>query len=138
MFTEEKISVIFGNIEEIFKFSTQFLETLESAYCKEQPHQSELGKCFLTHVSQNYISLLWQDIDSMMVLLVILRCLNLSYLIKCPATYLYCYGLFSTSVYANQSSALSMCTYILSLCGQTLNMFESFLCHLLNSRVTQN
>ncbi|XP_052058148.1 uncharacterized protein LOC127698633 isoform X2 [Mytilus californianus] len=49
MFTEEKISVIFGNIEEIFKFSTQFLETLESAYCKEQPHQSELGKCFLKH-----------------------------------------------------------------------------------------
>ena len=51
MFTEEKISVIFGNIEEIFKFSTQFLETLESAYCKEQPQQSELGKCFLKYVS---------------------------------------------------------------------------------------
>ncbi|XP_076098753.1 uncharacterized protein LOC143068516 isoform X3 [Mytilus galloprovincialis] len=49
MFTEEKISVIFGNIEEIFKFSTQFLETLESAYCKEQPQQSELGKCFLKY-----------------------------------------------------------------------------------------
>jgi len=56
MFTEEKISMIFGNIEEIFKFSTQFLETLESAYCKEQPHQSELGKCFLKHVSGNILA----------------------------------------------------------------------------------
>ena len=55
MFTEEKISVIFGNIEEIFKFSTQFLETLETAYCKEQPHQSELGKCFLKYVSRNIL-----------------------------------------------------------------------------------
>lgn len=51
MFSEERISVMFGNIEEIYDFSNRFLESLESAFQEDHPHLSELGQCFLDHVS---------------------------------------------------------------------------------------
>ncbi|XP_061614247.1 rho guanine nucleotide exchange factor 4 isoform X3 [Phyllopteryx taeniolatus] len=49
MFTEEQLHTIFGNVEEIYKFQRKFLKILEKKYNKEQPHQSEIGCCFLEH-----------------------------------------------------------------------------------------
>lgn len=63
MFSEERISVMFGNIEEIYDFSNRFLESLESAFQEDHPHLSELGQCFLDHVSvkvrHNRIKINW-------------------------------------------------------------------------------
>lgn len=47
MFSEDRISVIFGNMEAIYEFSQKFLENIESSFVKENPHQSQLGHCFL-------------------------------------------------------------------------------------------
>uniref|UniRef100_A0A3Q2XJX2 Rho guanine nucleotide exchange factor 4 n=1 Tax=Hippocampus comes TaxID=109280 RepID=A0A3Q2XJX2_HIPCM len=47
MFTEEQLCSIFGNVEEIYKFQRKFLRILEKKYDKEQPHLSEIGRCFL-------------------------------------------------------------------------------------------
>lgn len=52
MFTEEELHAIFGNIEEIYRFQKVFLQGLEKKFCKEQPHLSEIGCCFLEHVSR--------------------------------------------------------------------------------------
>uniref|UniRef100_A0A3B3S8P4 Rho guanine nucleotide exchange factor 4-like n=1 Tax=Paramormyrops kingsleyae TaxID=1676925 RepID=A0A3B3S8P4_9TELE len=49
MFTEEELHAIFGNIEEIYRFQKVFLQGLETKFCKEQPHLSEIGCCFLEH-----------------------------------------------------------------------------------------
>lgn len=51
MFSEDRISVIFGNMEAIYEFSQKFLENIESSFVKEHPHQSQLGHCFLECVS---------------------------------------------------------------------------------------
>lgn len=51
MFTEEQLCSIFGNVEEIYKFQRKFLRILENKYDKEQPHLSEIGRCFLEGVS---------------------------------------------------------------------------------------
>ncbi|XP_021346351.1 uncharacterized protein LOC110445775 isoform X2 [Mizuhopecten yessoensis] len=48
MFSEDRISVIFGNIEDIYNFSNRFLESLDCAFTADSPHLSELGHCFLT------------------------------------------------------------------------------------------
>ncbi|XP_033760813.1 uncharacterized protein LOC117342707 isoform X2 [Pecten maximus] len=48
MFSEDRISVIFGNIEDIYSFSNRFLESLDQAFTSDSPHLSELGHCFLT------------------------------------------------------------------------------------------
>ncbi|XP_069103567.1 LOW QUALITY PROTEIN: serine-rich adhesin for platelets-like [Argopecten irradians] len=51
MFSEDRISVIFGNIEDIYSFSNRFLESLDRAFppiASDSPHLSELGHCFLT------------------------------------------------------------------------------------------
>lgn len=52
MFTEEQLRTIFGNIEDIYRFQRKFLKGLEKKFNKEQPHLSEIGCCFLEHVSR--------------------------------------------------------------------------------------
>ncbi|XP_046325681.2 uncharacterized protein LOC124110386 isoform X3 [Haliotis rufescens] len=49
MFPEEKISIIFGNIEEIYNFATKFLASLDKVFNKEAPHMSGVGEVFLSH-----------------------------------------------------------------------------------------
>ncbi|XP_069496802.1 spermatogenesis-associated protein 13 isoform X2 [Ambystoma mexicanum] len=49
MFTEAQLNIIFGNIEDIYKFQRKFLKDLEKQYNKEEPHLSEIGTCFLQH-----------------------------------------------------------------------------------------
>ncbi|XP_067668908.1 uncharacterized protein [Haliotis asinina] len=49
MFPEEKISIIFGNIEEIYNFATKFLASLDKVFNKESPHLSGVGEVFLSH-----------------------------------------------------------------------------------------
>lgn len=52
MFTEEQLHTVFGNIEEIYRFQRMFLKGLEKRFNNEQPHLSEIGLCFLEHVSE--------------------------------------------------------------------------------------
>ncbi|XP_035272123.1 uncharacterized protein spata13 isoform X2 [Anguilla anguilla] len=47
MFTQLQINTIFSNIEDIYRFHRKFLKNLERYYNKEQPHQSQIGSCFL-------------------------------------------------------------------------------------------
>ncbi|XP_040196444.1 spermatogenesis-associated protein 13 isoform X2 [Rana temporaria] len=47
MFTEAQLKIIFGNIEEVYKFQKAFYKNLEKQYNKEEPHLSEIGDCFL-------------------------------------------------------------------------------------------
>ncbi|KAK3095993.1 hypothetical protein FSP39_021809 [Pinctada imbricata] len=48
MFNDERISVLFGNMESIYDFSDRFLQKIEKSYQDDHPHLSELGQCFLT------------------------------------------------------------------------------------------
>ncbi|XP_041055887.1 uncharacterized protein LOC121284462 isoform X1 [Carcharodon carcharias] len=49
MFAEAQLNIIFGNIEEIYKFQRKFLKDLEKLFNKDEPHLSEIGSCFLQH-----------------------------------------------------------------------------------------
>ncbi|XP_069749052.1 spermatogenesis-associated protein 13 isoform X3 [Narcine bancroftii] len=49
MFSDEQLKVIFGNIEDIYRFQMSFVRDLEKQYNKEDPHLSEIGPCFLEH-----------------------------------------------------------------------------------------
>lgn len=51
MFSEEQLRTIFGNIEDIYRCQKAFVKTLEQKFNRERPHLSELGACFLEHVS---------------------------------------------------------------------------------------
>lgn len=51
MFNEDQVKVIFGNIEDIYRFQMGFVRDLEKQYNTEEPHLSEIGPCFLEHVS---------------------------------------------------------------------------------------
>jgi len=53
MFPEERIQLIFGNIETIYTFACKFVGQLEKCIdvC---PHLSEVGQCFLDNVSNKY------------------------------------------------------------------------------------
>ena len=52
MFPEQRLQTIFCNIEEIYRFSEQFLRDLEKSINTEAPHDSHIGCCFVKHVSQ--------------------------------------------------------------------------------------
>ncbi|KAM4663418.1 rho guanine nucleotide exchange factor 9 [Discoglossus pictus] len=49
MFSDEQLKVIFGNIEDIYRFQMGFVRDLEKQYNNEEPHLSEIGPCFLEH-----------------------------------------------------------------------------------------
>jgi hypothetical protein len=49
MFSTETLSTIFGNIEEIYRFSSDFLAELEKHVQPHQPELSEIGACFVRH-----------------------------------------------------------------------------------------
>ncbi|XP_035182410.1 rho guanine nucleotide exchange factor 9 isoform X3 [Oxyura jamaicensis] len=49
MFNDEQLKIIFGNIEDIYRFQMGFVRDLEKQYNKEDPHLSEIGPCFLEH-----------------------------------------------------------------------------------------
>lgn len=51
MFSEEQLRIIFGNIEDIYRCQKAFVKALEQKFNRERPHLSELGACFLEHVS---------------------------------------------------------------------------------------
>lgn len=50
MFSDEQIETIFGNLEQLLEFQSEFLEDLESRVDWDAPHKSCLGDTFLTHV----------------------------------------------------------------------------------------
>lgn len=58
MFNDDQLKVIFGNIEDIYRFQMGFVRDLEKQYNTEEPHLSEIGPCFLEHVSSNDINIL--------------------------------------------------------------------------------
>ncbi|KAJ8030663.1 Spermatogenesis-associated protein 13 [Holothuria leucospilota] len=49
LFSKQQLTVIFGNIEEIYSFHQHFLSSLEQAIDQDMPHLSEVGECFLRH-----------------------------------------------------------------------------------------
>ncbi|XP_014810565.1 PREDICTED: rho guanine nucleotide exchange factor 9 isoform X3 [Calidris pugnax] len=49
MFSDEQLRIIFGNIEDIYRFQMGFVRDLEKQYNNEDPHLSEIGPCFLEH-----------------------------------------------------------------------------------------
>ncbi|XP_060741090.1 rho guanine nucleotide exchange factor 9b isoform X4 [Tachysurus vachellii] len=49
MFNDDQVKVIFGNIEDIYRFQMGFVRDLEKQYNTEDPHLSEIGPCFLEH-----------------------------------------------------------------------------------------
>lgn len=51
MFSEEQLRTIFGNIEDIYRCQKAFVQALEQRFNRARPHLSELGACFLEHVS---------------------------------------------------------------------------------------
>ncbi|XP_076323564.1 uncharacterized protein LOC143232265 isoform X2 [Tachypleus tridentatus] len=52
MFSSERITTIFGNIEEIYKFQKEFLRRLEACIDHNRPHLSLVGNCFLQHKTE--------------------------------------------------------------------------------------
>ncbi|CAG0915521.1 unnamed protein product [Notodromas monacha] len=46
MFTKEHVSTIFGNIEALYEFQSEFVGYLESKINTKQPHKSCVGECF--------------------------------------------------------------------------------------------
>lgn len=51
MFTEENITKIFSNIEQIYEFHQEILRQLEECFVEEDPCASEIGSVFLNNVS---------------------------------------------------------------------------------------
>ncbi|XP_016415744.1 spermatogenesis-associated protein 13-like isoform X2 [Sinocyclocheilus rhinocerous] len=49
MFNDDQLKVIFGNIEDIYRFQMGFVRDLEKQYNIDEPHLSEIGPCFLEH-----------------------------------------------------------------------------------------
>ncbi|XP_031442819.1 rho guanine nucleotide exchange factor 9b isoform X3 [Clupea harengus] len=49
MFNDDQLRVIFGNIEEMYRFQMGFVRDLEKQYNTDDPHLSEIGPCFLEH-----------------------------------------------------------------------------------------
>lgn len=53
MFSDEQIETIFGNLEQLLEFQSQFLEDLERNVEWDAPHRSCIGDTFLLHVSSH-------------------------------------------------------------------------------------
>ena len=51
MFPTERIAAIFGNVEDIYKFSRTLLTDLQKHIVADEPEMSQIGVCFLRHVS---------------------------------------------------------------------------------------
>ena len=51
MFSEEQITKIFSNIEQIYLFHQEILRQLEECFVEDDPHASEIGAMFLNNVS---------------------------------------------------------------------------------------
>lgn len=51
MFSSERISTIFGNIEQIYQFASTFLKDLERCINAQEMSASEIGNCILSHES---------------------------------------------------------------------------------------
>ncbi|XP_075210885.1 rho guanine nucleotide exchange factor 3 [Lycorma delicatula] len=49
MFSEEQITTIFGNLEQLLQFQSEFLEDLEKCVEWDAPHKSCIGDTFLKH-----------------------------------------------------------------------------------------
>jgi len=58
MFPTERISAIFGNIEGIYEFARTFLADLQKCIISDEPELSQIGTCFLTHVSLTLFAVL--------------------------------------------------------------------------------
>ena len=50
MFPAERISSIFGNIEDIYRLAQTFLADLQKHIVTDEPEMSQIGACFLRHV----------------------------------------------------------------------------------------
>ncbi|KAB0388745.1 hypothetical protein E2I00_019904 [Balaenoptera physalus] len=48
----DHLRTIFGNIEDIYRCQKAFVRALEQKFNRERPHLSELGACFLEHLSR--------------------------------------------------------------------------------------
>ena len=51
MFSDKEVSMIFGNIEEIFEFQKKLFSELEMAHNRSAIHLTQVGKIFLKNVS---------------------------------------------------------------------------------------
>jgi len=51
MFPAERVAAIFGNVEQIYEFSRTFLADLQKHIVTDEPEMSQIGACFLRHVS---------------------------------------------------------------------------------------
>ena len=51
MFSEEQITKIFSNIEQIYLFHQEILRQLEECFVEDDPYSSEIGAVFLNNVS---------------------------------------------------------------------------------------
>ena len=51
MFSEDRVSSIFGNMESLFQFQSSFLQDLETCINWAEPHKSCIGDCFVKNVS---------------------------------------------------------------------------------------
>ena len=57
MFNASRISAIFGNMEELYTFQTDFLQDLESCINWETLHESCVGEAFIKNVSYETFTL---------------------------------------------------------------------------------
>ena len=51
LFDDEKVEIIFSNVEEIYRFQRDFLRELESKVDRDQMDCSEIGSVFVINVS---------------------------------------------------------------------------------------
>ena len=51
LFTSEKIELIFGNIETLYKFQKDFLKELETRVNRDKMEESQIGDIFVANVS---------------------------------------------------------------------------------------
>ena len=59
MFQKEQMETIFSNIEDIYRFSRELLDSLEAAFVADAPQTSQIGNVFLKHVSRRKIETIY-------------------------------------------------------------------------------